>query len=80
MFLEFRTKKEEIFLLNNKVLFLRYLHSLVKCLENNIFNFRNLSIKTFETYPSFRKIFINFMRSRDYINKQVLINLYQVIT
>lgn len=76
--LEMRTKKEDVFMANNRILFLRNLHSMIRALQNNIFNFKNLTIKTFETYPTFKKIFINFMRSRDYINKNALVKSYNV--
>jgi hypothetical protein len=51
---------------------------MTRALQNNIFNFRNLNIKTFETYPTFRRIFINFMRSREFINKNSLQQLFKV--
>jgi len=76
--LELRTKKEDVFMQNNRIIFLRNVHSMIRALQNNIFNFRNLSIKTFETYPTFKRIFINFMRSREFINKTALQKLYSV--
>ena len=76
--LELRTKKEDVFMQNNRIIFLRNVHSMIRALQNNIFNFRNLTIKTFETYPTFRKIFINFMRSREFVNKNILLTHYKV--
>ena len=63
---------------NNRIVFLRNVHSMTRALQNNIFNFRNLNIKTFETYPTFRRIFINFMRAREFINKNSIQQLYKV--
>ena len=63
---------------NNRILFYRNVHSMIRALQNNIFNFRTLSIKTFETYPTFKKIFINFMRSREFINNNTILNNYKV--
>ena len=77
--LELRTKKEDVFMQNNRILFYRNVHSMIRALQNNIFNFRKLSIKTFETYPTFKRIFINFMRSREFINKNALQQHYQKI-
>ena len=77
--LELRTKKEDVFMQNNRILFLRNVHSLVRALRNNIFNFRSLSVKTFETYPTFRRIFLNFMRAREFISKPALQALYSVL-
>ena len=65
-------------MLNNRILFLRNVHSLIRALRNNIFNFRKLTIKTFETYTTFRRIFLNFMRAREYITQSSLLELYQV--
>ena len=70
--LELRTKKEDVFMQNNRILFLRNVHSLVRALRNNIFNFRSLSVKTFETY-------LNFMRAREFISKPALQALYSVL-
>ena len=79
MNLELRTKKEEVFMLNNKILFYRNLFSLVRALISNIFHFDKLSIKIFETYATFRKIFINFMRAREFINKPTIQKNYRKI-
>lgn len=76
--MELRTKKEDVFMQNNRIVFLRNVHSHVRALRNNIFNFRNLSIKTFETYPTFRQIFVNFLVARDYISNSSLVGLYTV--
>ena len=66
-------------MLNNKILFYRNVFSLVRALISNIFHFDKLSIKIFETYATFRKIFINFMRAREFINKPTIQKQYHKI-